>query len=66
MTRKLRSFPQPKLFQGLALRVQKKFQQAKLVYVLKGKILDVVIDLRKKSKTFGKYFSIILSQIICI
>ena len=27
---------------------------------LKGKILDVVIDLRKKSKTFGKVFKIIL------
>jgi dTDP-4-dehydrorhamnose 3,5-epimerase len=44
------------------LHFQKKFQQAKLVYVLKGKILDVVIDLRKNSKTFGKYFSIILSD----
>ena len=44
------------------LHFQKKFQQAKLVYVLKGKILDVVVDLRKKSKTFGKYFSIILSD----
>ena len=41
---------------------QKKFQQAKLVYVLKGKILDVVIDLRKKSNTFGEYFSIVLSD----
>ena len=44
------------------LHFQKKFQQAKLVYVLKGKILDVVVDLRKKSKTFGKYFSIVLSD----
>ena len=44
------------------LHVQKKFQQAKLVYVLKGKILDVVIDLRKKSNTFGEYFSIVLSD----
>ena len=41
---------------------QRKFQQAKYVNVLKGKILDVVIDLRKKSKTFGKVFKIILSQ----
>ena len=41
---------------------QTKFQQAKYVSVLKGKILDVVIDLRKKSKTFGKYFKIILSS----
>ena len=41
---------------------QTKFQQAKYVNVLKGKILDVVIDLRKKSKTFGKSFKIILSK----
>ena len=41
---------------------QTKFQQAKYVSVLKGKILDVVIDLRKKSKTFGKHFKIILSK----
>ena len=41
---------------------QTKFQQAKFVNVVKGKILDVVIDLRKNSKTFGKIFKIILSQ----
>lgn len=41
---------------------QTKFQQAKYVNVVKGKILDVVIDLRKKSKTFGKIFKIILSK----
>jgi dTDP-4-dehydrorhamnose 3,5-epimerase len=36
--------------------------QAKYVNVIKGKILDCVVDLRKKSKTFGKTFSIILSE----
>tara|TARA_B110001452_G_C15223042_1_gene423943 strand:- start:873 stop:1406 length:534 start_codon:yes stop_codon:yes gene_type:complete len=41
---------------------QTKFQQSKYVNVVKGKILDVVIDLRKKSKTFGKTFKIILSK----
>ena len=41
---------------------QHKFQQAKYVNVLKGKILDCVIDLRKNSKTFGKSFKIILSD----
>jgi dTDP-4-dehydrorhamnose 3,5-epimerase len=41
---------------------QTKFKQAKYVNVVKGKILDVVIDLRKKSKTFGKIFKIILSK----
>ena len=41
---------------------QYKFQQAKYVIVLMGKILDCVIDLRKNSKTFGKVFKIILSD----
>ena len=39
-----------------------KYPQAKFVTVLKGKILDYVLDLRKKSKTFGKSFSIVLSE----
>jgi len=43
------------------LHLQTKFSQAKLVTVLKGKIFDVVVDLRKNSKTFGKSFSITLS-----
>jgi dTDP-4-dehydrorhamnose 3,5-epimerase len=47
------------------LHFQYKFQQAKLIYVLKGKILDVVVDLRKNSPTFGKYYSIILSDKNC-
>ena len=41
---------------------QTKFQQSKYVNVIKGKILDVVIDLRKNSKTFGKTFEIVLSK----
>tara|TARA_Y200000002_G_scaffold377715_1_gene383807 strand:- start:596 stop:1132 length:537 start_codon:yes stop_codon:yes gene_type:complete len=45
---------------------QYKFQQAKYVNVLKGKILDCVIDLRKNSKTFGKIFKIILSDKNCL
>ena len=43
------------------LHFQKKNPQAKLVTVAYGKIFDVAVDLRKNSKTFGKYFSIILS-----
>ncbi|MBU2995984.1 dTDP-4-dehydrorhamnose 3,5-epimerase [Cellulophaga baltica] len=35
--------------------------QAKLVRVLKGAVLDVIVDLRKDSNTFGKHFSIELS-----
>ena len=33
----------------------------KLVYVSQGKILDVVLDLRKSSMNYGKYFSVYLS-----
>ena len=44
---------------------QSKFKQAKFVSVLKGRILDCVIDLRKKSKTFGKVFCIELSENNC-
>ena len=45
---------------------QYKFQQAKYVNVLKGRILDCVIDLRKNSKTFGKVFKIVLSEKNCL
>ena len=44
------------------LHFQSKFPQAKLITVTHGKVLDVAVDLRKNSKTFGKYFSIIISQ----
>ena len=45
--------------------MQKRFQQGKYVSVVKGKILDVVVDCRKKSKTYGKHFKIILSEKNC-
>lgn len=38
------------------------FSQAKLVRVVKGSVLDIVVDVRKDSPTFGKYSSIELSQ----
>jgi dTDP-4-dehydrorhamnose 3,5-epimerase len=38
------------------------FSQAKLVRVIKGKVLDVAVDLRKHSSTFGEYVSIELSE----
>lgn len=44
------------------LHYQKKKPQAKLLTVVQGRIFDVCVDLRKKSKTYGKYFSIELSQ----
>lgn len=38
------------------------FAQAKLVRVLQGVVLDVVVDIRKNSATFGKHFSLELSE----
>ena len=45
------------------LHLQTKFSQEKYVSVVKGAILDVAVDLRKNSKTFGKHFKIILSDV---
>ncbi|WP_104735099.1 dTDP-4-dehydrorhamnose 3,5-epimerase [Hanstruepera ponticola] len=38
------------------------FAQAKLVRVIKGSVLDVVVDIRKNSTTFGEHFSILLTE----
>lgn len=47
------------------LHYQKKNPQGKLVRVIKGKILDVAVDIRKNSKTFGEHQSFILSEENC-
>ena len=39
------------------------FAQSKLVRVVKGKVLDVCVDIRDNSPTFGKYLSIVLDDI---
>ena len=39
------------------LHLQTKNSQEKFVSVIKGKILDVVVDLRKNSKSFGKHLN---------
>ena len=44
------------------LHMQKNNMQGKYLSVVKGKILDVVVDCRKNSKTFGKNYKIVLSQ----
>ena len=38
------------------------YAQAKLVRVIKGSVLDIAVDLRSKSPTYGKHYSIILSD----
>lgn len=40
----------------------KPYEQAKLVFVTKGEVLDVVVDLRLESPTFGKHLKVVLSQ----
>ena len=50
------------VLRGLHFQVGKA-AQSKLVQVIKGKVLDVCVDLRKDSPTFGKHFSIELDGI---
>ena len=38
------------------------YSQAKLVRVIKGEVLDVAVDLRRSSSTFGKHVSVLLSE----
>ena len=47
------------------LHYQYKKPQGKFISVIKGKIFDVAVDIRKNSKTFGKSFKIILSDKNC-
>ena len=44
------------------LHIQLKNPQAKLITVISGKIFDVVLDCRLGSKTFGKYFTMYMSE----
>ena len=44
------------------LHIQTKKPQAKIITVTHGKIFDVAVDLRKNSKSFGKYVGIIISD----
>ena len=43
------------------LHYQKNFPQAKLVRVIQGEVFDVAVDLRKNSKTYGKWVGVVLS-----
>ena len=44
------------------MHFQHKYPQAKLVSVLSGEILDIVVDLRKSSKSFGDWASYKISK----
>ncbi|MFD2100195.1 dTDP-4-dehydrorhamnose 3,5-epimerase [Flagellimonas iocasae] len=55
------SFSKKGVLRGLHFQ-KGEYAQAKLVSVLRGKIQDVVVDLRKESPTFGKHLSIVLSD----
>ena len=54
------SFSKKNVIRGL--HIQTINSQGKFISVLKGKIFDVAIDLRKNSKTFGKVYKCILSE----
>ena len=54
------SFSKKNVLRGLHIQINK--PQAKIITVTHGKILDVAVDLRKNSKTFGKYVSVIISD----
>ena len=54
------SFSKKKVLRGLHLQTTK--PQAKIITVTYGKIYDVAVDLRKNSKTFGKYVGIVISD----
>ena len=54
------SFSKKGVLRGL--HYQKKFPQGKLLTVVKVEIFDVAVDLRSKSKTYGEYFAIKISD----
>ncbi len=55
------SFSSKGVLRGLHFQTGE-YAQAKLVRVVKGTVLDVVVDMRKNSPTFSKHFSIELSE----
>lgn len=43
------------------LHFQKQYPQGKLVRVINGKVLDVAVDIRKGSNTYGKWYGVVLT-----
>ncbi len=56
------SFSTKGVLRGLHLQ-KGEHAQSKLVRVTLGEVLDVAVDVRKKSKTFGQFFSVVLSDV---
>ena len=54
------SYSKKNVIRGLHLQTQS--SQGKFVTAIKGRVFDIAVDLRKNSKTYGKYFSCILSE----
>lgn len=54
------SFSKEGVLRGLHFQ-KAPYEQAKLVQVIKGEVLDVIVDLRKKSKTFGQHIKLKMS-----
>ena len=54
------SFSQKNVLRGLHFQ-NPPYAQAKLIRVIQGRVLDVVVDLRRSSKTYGHHFAIELS-----
>ena len=54
------SFSKKNVLRGLHIQIKQ--PQAKIITVTHGSILDVAVDLRKKSSTFGKYIAIKISD----
>ena len=44
------------------LHFQKQFPQTKLVRAIKGRVFDVAVDLRKDSKTYGKWYGVEITE----
>jgi dTDP-4-dehydrorhamnose 3,5-epimerase len=55
------SFSSKGVLRGLHFQTDE-HAQAKLVRVLKGEVLDVAVDLRPSSATYGKHYSVLLSE----